>query len=229
MANERLVKLAVWDVDGTLVDSRISIHRAAVEAAHAIGIEPPSYEQVRQIVGVSLFEALQMMRPDLDPQTIAAYTHEFQNAFLAFHADPDFREVLYDGAHEALVRLKDAGWLIGMATGNSRRGVTRLTEKHGWSSLFDISFCADDGPSKPHPHMLQCNMDAVGMPADRTVMIGDTAHDIRMARAAHVQAIGVSWGFHTAEELEAAGADKIVHNFDELNATLDMFGLELTQ
>ncbi len=221
------MKLAVWDVDGTLVDSRASIHRAAVEAAHVIGIEPPSYEQVRQIVGVSLFEALQMMRPDLDPETIAAYSREFQNAFLRFHADPDFRETLYDGAHATLLRLKAEDWFLGMATGNSRRGVTRLTEKHGWTDLFDVTACADDGPSKPHPHMLQCNMNALGVGAHQTVMIGDTSHDIKMAREAGVHAVGVSWGFHTVEELELSGAHVIVHSFDELKAVLDAFEPEV--
>jgi phosphoglycolate phosphatase len=221
------MKLAVWDVDGTLVDSRSSIHRAAVVAANAIGIEPPTYEQVRQIVGVSLFEALQMMRPDLDPETIAAYTREFQNAFLAFHADPDFRESLYEGAHDALLRLKADGWFLGMATGNSRRGVNRLTEKYGWTELFDASFCADDGPSKPHPHMLQCNLNHLGLGSHQAVMIGDTSHDIRMAREAGVHAIGVSWGFHTVEELELAGAHVIVHSFEELSAVLDAFEPEV--
>ena len=92
------LRLAVFDVDGTLIDSRSSIFRAAVEAAHAINIDPPTYDQVRAIVGVSLFDALAMMRPDLDNETIAAYTHEFQQTFLRFHADPDFSEDLYLGA-----------------------------------------------------------------------------------------------------------------------------------
>lgn len=221
------LKLAVWDVDGTLIDSRSSINRAAVEAAVVIGIEPPTYEQVRQIVGVSLFEALQMIRPDLDPETIAAWSREFQSAFLRFHADPEFRESLYEGAHDALVRLKADGWFLGMATGNSRRGVSRMVEKHGWTDLFDATFCADDGPSKPHPHMLQCNLNHLGLGAHQAVMIGDSSHDIKMARQAGVHAVGVSWGFHTPEELELAGAHAIVHSFDELHAVLDAFEPEV--
>ncbi len=220
------MRLAVWDVDGTLVDSRSSIFRAAVEAANVIGVEPPTYSDVRAIVGISLFEALQQMRPDLDQATVQAYTDEFKNAFLRFHDDPDFTEGLYVGATDSIRRLKDDGWFIGMATGQSRRGVERNLDLHGWRDLFDITFCADDGPSKPHPHMLECNMKALGLDPHQTVMIGDTTHDITMARRAKVHALGVSWGFHTPEELEAAGAHRIVHTFDELNVALDAFAPE---
>ncbi len=217
------LRLAVWDVDGTLIDSRSSIFRAAVEAAHAINIDPPTYDQVRAIVGVSLFDALAMMRPDLDSETIALYTHEFQQAFLRFHADPDFNEDLYLGAEDTLRALKAEGWLLGMATGNSRRGVTRTVAKHGWGDLFDVTFCADDGPSKPHPQMLQRNLDALGVATHEAVMIGDASHDMKMARNAGVRAIGVSWGFHTVEELQAAGAHDIVHDFTELKTLLEQF------
>lgn len=221
------LRLAVFDVDGTLIDSRSSIFRAAVEAAHAINIDPPTYDDVRAIVGVSLFDALAMMRPDLDHETIAAYTHEFQQTFLRFHAEPDFSEDLYLGAEDTLRALKAEGWLLGMATGNSRRGVTRTVAKHGWEDLFDVTFCADDGPSKPHPHMLQRNLDALGVATHEAVMIGDASHDMKMARSAQVWAIGVSWGFHTVEELQLAGAHHIVHDFTELKALLDDFEPEL--
>jgi phosphoglycolate phosphatase len=221
------LRLAVFDVDGTLIDSRSSIFRAAVEAAHAINIDPPTYDDVRAIVGVSLFDALAMMRPDLDHETIAAYTHEFQQTFLRFHAEPDFSEDLYLGAEDTLRALKAEGWLLGMATGNSRRGVTRTVAKHGWEDLFDVTFCADDGPSKPHPHMLQRNLDALGVATHEAVMIGDASHDMKMARSAQVWAIGVAWGFHTVEELQLAGAHHIVHDFTELKALLDDFEPEL--
>ncbi len=217
------MKLAIWDVDGTLVDSRGSIFRAAVEAAEAIGVSVPSYDDVRAIVGVSLRPALAMMRPDLDDATIDAYTREFQQAYLRFHADPDFHDGLYPGAAQCLRALKNQGWHLGMATGNSRRGVERCIRIYGWEGLFDASFCADDGPSKPHPHMVGANLSSLGLLAHQAVMIGDTAHDINMATRAGVRAIGVSWGFHTVAELEAAGAQDIVHDFGELQHLLERF------
>ncbi len=222
MAIER-IKLAIWDVDGTLVDSRSSIFRAATEAAEDIGIAPPTYDDVRAIVGVSLGPALAMMRPDLDAATLEAYEDAFKDAFLRFHGDPDFHESLYDGATECLRQLKVDGWRLGIATGQSRRGVERNLDRHGWRDLFDVSFCADDGPSKPHPHMLHLNLQGIGASHHQAVMIGDTAHDMRMAREAGVRAIGVSWGFHTVEELRSAGAYDIVHDFAELMRMLTAF------
>jgi len=213
-------KLVVFDVDGTLVDSRSSIFRAAVEAANEIGVSPPVYDDVRAIVGLSLFEALAKMRPDLDHPTIAAYTEAYKNAFVRFHADPDFHDALYPGASNLLDELKAEGWTLGMATGQSRRGVNRNLDVHNWHGLFDCTFCADDGPSKPHPHMLNRNMETTGFTPEHTVMIGDSAHDIAMARQAGVYAIGVTWGFHTPEELFTAGADEIVVDFNELREVL---------
>ncbi len=230
MAIERktnIKKLAVFDVDGTLIDSRSSIFRAAVEAANEIGVTPPTYDDVRAIVGVSLFEALAMMRPDLDHAKIGAYTEAYKNAFIRFHADPTFHDALYTGAAELLIELKADGWTLGMATGQSRRGVNRNLDVHAWHDVFDCTFCADDGPSKPHPHMLNRNMEATGFTAEHTVMIGDTAHDITMARQAGVYAIGVTWGFHTPDELFEAGADEIVSDFNALKEVLH--NVKLTQ
>lgn len=223
MAIERKQRLAVWDVDGTLVDSRASILKALQDAAVTVGLDAPDYEDVRQIVGLSLLEAIVHMRPDLSADKAQAYAAEYKQAFIHYHALPDFHEPLYDGADACLRRLKAEGWLLGMATGKSRRGIDRNTTVYDWDGVFDCSFCADDGPSKPHPHMLRCNMDRLGIEPQRTVMIGDTTHDIRMALGAGVFAIGVSWGFHTVDELKAAGAHVIVHDFAELNATLDAF------
>ncbi len=217
------LKLAIWDVDGTLVDSRHTILRAAVEGARAINIDPPTYDEVRAIVGVSLFEALAMMRPDLDELTIADYTREFQNAYLRFHDDPSFQDMLYAEADSTLRAVKADGWLMGMATGNSRRGVNRHLDTHDWRHIFDVTICADDGPSKPHPHMVERNLSALGVDTHEAVMIGDATHDIRMARTAGIHAIGVSWGFHTVAELEEAGAHEVVHDFAQLRAALENF------
>ncbi|ESQ88188.1 haloacid dehalogenase [Asticcacaulis sp. AC460] len=215
------MKLAVFDVDGTLVDSRSSIFRAATEAAEATGITPPTYDAVRSIVGISLFEAIVQMLPDHDEATHRAYLTAFQHSFVTMHNTSSFCEVLYDGADDLLRRLKSDGWCLGMATGQSRRGVNRCLDSYAWHDLFDTTFCADDGPSKPHPHMLQANLKALGLDPHQAVMIGDTGHDMRMAREARVHAIGVSWGFHTVEELDLA--DHIVHDFNELETALNAF------
>jgi len=217
------LKLAVWDVDGTLVDSRASILRALQEGAVAVGLEPPTYDQARHIVGLSLLEAVQTLRPEISLEHAEAYAHQYKESFIRFHAQDDFHEPLYAGADDTLRRLKSEGWLLGMATGKSRRGVDRNEAYFGWQGVFDATFCGDDGPSKPSPFMVERNLAVLGAAPHEAVMIGDTAHDIGMARAAGVYAIGVSWGFHTVEELEAAKADEIVHSFEELNLRLDAF------
>ena len=217
------IKLAVFDVDGTLVDSRSSILHAATEAAHAVGIEPPDYNQVRAIVGLSLFEAIVSMLPQHDTATHTAFMQAFQAVFTRRANESEPHETLYDGADDLLRALKSEGWLIGMATGQSRRGVNRCLAGNDWHDLFDVTFCADDGPSKPHPHMLQANLKALGVVPHQAVMIGDTGHDMRMAREADVRAIGVSWGFHTAEELQLAGSHEIVDDFIALRRVLNAF------
>jgi phosphoglycolate phosphatase len=219
--------LAVFDVDGTLVDSRATIHRAAVESARGIGMPEPSYDAVRQIVGLSLAQALRELAPELDDANHARFVAGFQGAFQRFHAEPGFKEPLYDGAERTLRRLKREGWIIAMATGNSRRGVERILNLHGWGEVFDTTWCADDGPGKPHPNMITKALEATAAEPRQAIMIGDTSHDMRMAVNAGVYPQGVSWGFHTTEEVAAAGARRVAHSFDELDGALDAFAVTL--
>ncbi len=217
-------KLAIFDVDGTLVDSRAVLKTASDAAFTAIGVEPPPYEELRKIIGLSLKEGLAQLAPYLSPAQIDALTDHYKQSFGALHQQPDFIEPLYDGAADLLDRLKAEGWLIAMATGKSRRGVETIMKMHGWVDLFDTTHCADDGPGKPHPAMLHAALEALDCRPEETVMIGDTSFDMLMAKAAGLHAIGVTWGFHTREEIEVGGADLMVETFAELNAELDRFG-----
>lgn len=215
--------LAVFDVDGTLVDSRAIIHRAAVEGAKAAGLPPPEYDEVRRIVGLSLPEALRALRPEADAAAHHAFVEGYKAAFRDMAAAPDFHEPLYPGAAELLARLRREGWRLAIATGKSRPGVARIVGMHGWAEVFASTHCADDGPGKPHPHMLRCAMAVAGVGPTRTVMIGDTSHDMAMARAAGTRAQGVAWGFHTAGEVAAAGAHHVAGDFAALERALDRF------
>lgn len=218
------MKLAVWDVDGTLVDSRAVIHEACCEAFAGLGLGEPTYDEVRQVVGLGLAEALSHLSPALGGDDLARLVDLYKGAFQKRHAAPGYVEPLYEGARESLLRLKSEGWRLAMATGKSRRGVDSVMRMHGWEEVFDSTHCDDDGPGKPHPAMLRAAMAACGVRTDRTVMIGDTAHDMRMARAAGVRAQGVAWGFHTPDEVLAAGADHLARSFAELDEALDAFG-----
>jgi phosphoglycolate phosphatase len=214
---------AVFDIDGTLVDSREIILRAAREACAELGLPDPAYDAVRQVIGLSLHEALRELAPSLTDVELGEFVVRYQESFRRMHDVPGFVEPLYPGAAETVSRLKRDGWSLGVATGKSRRGVERILGMHGWADQFDTAWCADDGPGKPHPSMLLNAMNAVGAGPDDTVMIGDTSHDMRMALAAGTRAQGVSWGFHTREEVVAAGAHHVADRFSELDAELDRF------
>ncbi len=208
--------LAVFDIDGTLVDSRASIHRAACDAARDLGLPEPSYDRVRAIVGLTLEHAMAVLEPDLSPADLARFTQGFRDSFGRMYAE-GHEEPLYDGAMDHLRRLKRDGWRLAIATGQNRKGVARNLAREGWAELFISSHCAEDGPGKPDPSMLMAAMAACGADAASTVMIGDTAHDITMARNAAVHPLGVSWGFHTVDEMMTAGAHSVSDDFPELD------------
>jgi phosphoglycolate phosphatase len=221
-------RLAIFDVDGTLVDSREAIHHTLCAAFGRMGLDAPPYEIARQVVGLSLAEALSRLAPDLDEADRGTLMAHYKAIFQETHAEPGFTQPLYEGAAELLARLRADGWLIAIATGKSRRGVETIVRMHGWAELFDSTHCADDGPGKPDPAMVLAAMRALGAAPAETVMIGDTSHDMKMALAAGVRAQGVAWGFHTAEEIAAAGAHHVAVSFAELSAALDRFGAAIS-
>ena len=219
-------RLVVFDVDGTLVDSREILKRASDRAFRELGLAPPSYDALRQIVGLSLHEGLALLAPEQPRAVMDALIEHYKSSFQGLRREPGFLEPLYPGVEVLLAGLKAAGWRIAMATGKSRRGVEAIVEMHGWADLFETTHCSDDGPGKPHPAMLQAAMAALGKTPVDTVMVGDTAHDVRMAQAAGVRAVAVTWGFHTLEELRASRPDAIAQTFAELEAELARFGAE---
>jgi phosphoglycolate phosphatase len=220
-------KLVVWDVDGTLVDSRQSIFDSLGQAFVAEGLPAPSYEAVRQIVGLSLAEAIGALAPGLPAAEAGRLTEGYRTVFRSKVETPGYVEPLYDGAAETLDRLRAGGWKVAIATGKSRRGVETIMRMHGWADLFDSTHTSDDGPGKPHPAMVLEAMKALATGPERTIVVGDTAHDMRMAKAAGAYAQGVSWGFHTTEEVMEGGADHIAHDFAELDRQLDAFAERL--
>ncbi len=212
-------KLAVFDVDGTLVDSRRSIAEAMAMAFTALSLPPPSYDATRRIVGLSLRPAIAELAPGLPERDYGRLADAYKDAFIANRA-AGLVEPLYDGARDLVARLRAAGWRLGVATGKARRGVDAFLANHDFTGWFDAAFCADDGPGKPDPHMLQLVIDAVGADPADVVMIGDTSFDMAMARAAGVRAQGVAWGFHTVDEIAAGGAHHIADDMPALDVSL---------
>ena len=208
------MKLIVFDVDGTLVDSQDLIVAAQRAAFLAHGLEPPTRERSLSIVGLSLVQAMRVLVPDGPAESLA---EGYKTAFQRLRADPAYREPLFPGASELLAELSGRDEVVlGIATGKSRRGVAHLLARHGWERVFATIQTADDHPSKPHPAMLEQALAETGAAPRDSVMIGDSTFDMAMARAAGIGAVGVSWGYHRPEALRETGAEAIVGSYREL-------------
>ena len=216
--------LVIFDIDGTLVDSRKVISECMAAAFASQNLVPPNYNQTRKIVGLSLMEAVDTLAPQgLSHDSLLALVEAYKSEFISRRHAGRLHEPLYDGAMDLLMTLKEANWDIGVATGKSRRGLDAIIQTHGFTPYFDCHFCADDGPGKPHPHMIQANLDATNRSARSAVMIGDTSFDMLMAKAAGVSAFGVDWGFHTEDEITSGGADVMFSTMESLSKGLQDF------
>lgn len=217
------LKLAIWDMDGTIVDSREVIQTAMVRSFEALDLVPPPYEETRKTIGLGLAEACQILAPSVSGAKLDALVEMYRQSFVKLRAEGDGFEPLYEGATETLKRLAEDGWLLGIATGKARRGIEAFFEQHNLRDLFDTTWCADDGPGKPHPFMCEQAMAALGAEPGQTLIIGDAVHDIQMGLSAGIHTMGVSWGFGEAHELETVGAHEVHHDFATLNVGLDKF------
>jgi phosphoglycolate phosphatase len=208
-------RLAIFDCDGTLVDSQANICVAMEECFGEAGLPAPDRAAIRRIVGLSLPQVMQVLAPGQDPEALA---EGYKRCFQRMRAEGRVEEQLYEGIPEVLATLEAEGWLLGVATGKSDRGLKLVLEHHGLAHHFVTLQTADRHPSKPHPSMIElCMADAGATPAS-TVMIGDTSYDIQMAHNAGVRAIGVAWGYHDADELLREGADAVAMQPSDLPA-----------
>ena len=202
-------RLAIFDCDGTLVDSQASICTAMTHAFAALGLDAPHDDAIRRIVGLNLIEAATVLLPGAEPALHHRVAADYKTAFQRMRADGMVAEPLYDGIADVLLALADDGWLLGVATGKSDRGLALALAHHGIDRHFVTLQTADRHPSKPHPAMVEAAMAEAGAMAAGTVVIGDTSYDIVMARNAGARAVGVGWGYHPVAELVGAGAHAI--------------------
>ena len=217
----RDLRLVVFDVDGTLMDSQDFILMAMARAFALAGYPAPSKADVLAIVGLSLEKAVSVLLPGLGVDENARAVALYRQSFLDLRAElgGEAKVPLYPGARAALERLhKVEDILLGVATGKAKRGLDHAYESHGIGHYFITSQTADFHPSKPHPSMLRQALRDTGVEAAKAVMVGDTEYDMEMGRAAGFATIGVSWGYHPLSRLGAA--DVIIDNFAELDAAL---------
>lgn len=218
------LKLAVFDVDGTLIDSQDFIVEAMNRAFGEMGVALPTRAEVLSIVGLSLHEAIGRLVPDLSAAAVSEAATQYKDMFIKLRAEKggEAAAPMYSGARDALARLHQREEvLLGVATGKARRGLDHAYDAHDLHHFFVTSQTADNHPSKPHPSMLRAALSETGVDAANAVMIGDTSFDMEMGRAAGYRTIGVTWGYHPREELQAAGADLLIDEYANLPAALD--------
>ncbi len=222
--------LIVFDCDGTLVDSQHLIVEAMRRAFVAAGFPSPERADILRIVGLSLPEALSFLAPDCSPEARIEIARTYREWCLTLRQEPSMQEPLFEGAAPLLLKLaSQENVCLGLATGKSRRGVSRFIEQNGLQGIFATIQTADNAPSKPHPAMLLQAMQETGTSPQQTKMIGDTSYDMIMAACANVAGIGVTWGYHSMADLKKAGAKTIVHNFSTLALVLNAIAPFATQ
>lgn len=217
------MRLAIFDVDGTLVDSGAMIAASLTSAFKAEGLPVPARDRLMSIVGLSLLDAMKALAPEQEHAAHERLAAAYKEAFWENRAKGQHMEHLFEGALDLLVRLRAReDVVLGIATGKTRRGVDHLFERLGFEDWFTTVQTSDDHPSKPHPSMIVTALAETGLDASAAIMIGDTSYDIAMARAAGVGAVGVSWGNHATDELTRAGAHTISNDFKELEQHLEV-------
>lgn len=214
-------KLALFDCDGTMVDSQANICASMGQAFEKHGLIPPDHHRVRRIVGLSLIEAVTQLLPEGDEAIVAAVTQSYKEGFFELREAGGVHEPLYDGLLQTLEELEASGWVLGVATGKSDRGLRHVLETHGLADRFVTLQTADRHPSKPHPAMVELAMAEAGATPETTAMIGDTSFDMVMAVNAKVRPVGVDWGYHDEHELIDAGAEIVAATMADLNGILN--------
>ncbi len=217
------LKLLIFDMDGTLVDSAGLLLAAQEEALHEHGHAHPGRQSGLDVVGLTLDIAVGRLTGSGQPETEMAETYKrVFNRMRVDASNPAYAEHLYDGVAAGLAALsRRTDIVLGIATGKTRRGYDYLAERQNWLPLFKTVQTADSAPSKPHPGMILQAMAETGIGPEATYMVGDSNHDMEMAVAAGVSGIGVSWGFQPVEVLRKAGARHIVQRFQDITTLLD--------
>ena len=204
--------LLVFDWDGTLLDSTGAIVDAVQAACRDLGQPEPSDEHARQVIGLGLADALRHSVPGLSEDQFPQMVERYKHHYLA--RDHELR--LFDGIRELLAQLHASGFLLAVATGKSRKGLDRSLAHSGLGVYFSASRCADECFSKPHPQMLDELIEQFAVSPERTLMIGDTTHDLQMAINAGVAGLAVDYGAHSAPALDALKPLARLHSIAEL-------------
>ena len=209
--------LLVFDWDGTLMDSAGAIVYSIQAASRDVGLQVPGENEARHIIGLGLNEAIAALFPELPRSDYGPLVDRYRHYYLS----QDTEIPLFVGVAETIAALHEEGFLLTVATGKGRRGLDRVFEQTGLGRYFHSSRCADECFSKPHPCMLLEIMDELVVPQAKTLMIGDTSHDLQMAINAGVPAVGVGYGAHPRESLMTLSPLACAEDFGALSRWLN--------
>ena len=209
-------KVAVFDWDGTLIDSTRAIVIAMQNAAADLGLPVPTAAQASHVIGLGLHDALQMAVPTLTQERLPAYIDRYRVHYMS----RDAQLGAFEGIEPMLDALTQAGIALAVATGKSRQGLNRALDQFDWRRRFVATRCADEGEPKPHPWMLQDLALELDIAPSDMLMIGDTTHDLGMARAAGASAIGVTYGAHERSQLLREPSLMLVDSVPDLRLAL---------
>jgi phosphoglycolate phosphatase len=214
------MRLVIFDMDGTLIDSVALIVETVTAAFEAVGEPAPTEAAIRAISGITARDAMAILAPGADATRVEVILDSYRTHYGQRRGAA--REPLFAGALATLEALRhQPGTVLAVATGKGYRGAVTLLDTHGILGWFNSVETPDHNRGKPDPEMIETAMRKAGTSTAETVMIGDTVHDMAMAKAAGVGAIGVAWGYHASVDLRAAGADIVVERFDALGAAID--------
>jgi len=208
-----MYKLIIFDWDGTLMDSAQKIANCIKSAAREMGIDEPSDEQAKSIIGLELIHALKILFPALDDQTFKEYVALYKHHFVVGDTTA---QPMFQGVESGLSQLQETGVLMAVATGKSRTGMTRVFEEIKLEHYFVTTRCGDETLSKPNPQMLHEILDYTAIDPKNAIMIGDTSYDMLMAHNAGISGLGVSYGVHSKQELQQAHAIDVLDSFSEI-------------
>jgi phosphoglycolate phosphatase len=212
----RKFDLIAFDWDGTLFDSTALIVRCIQSACRDLGVAVPSDVDAAYVIGLGLHDALRHVTPDLPPERVNELGRRYRHHYFARQHEL----VLFEGTLDMLHALKQRQHFLAVATGKNRAGLDQALAQSDLHGLFDATRTADETASKPHPLMLQELMAQLGTSPERTLMIGDTTHDLLLARNAGTASVGVSYGAHDHAAFDAHGPLFVAHNTAELHAWL---------
>jgi len=216
-ARPRRFELIVFDWDGTLFDSTALITRCIQAACADVGTVVPSDRDASYVIGLGLAEALQHAAPQLPPERYRELAERYRHHYLARQGDV----VLFDGTQAMLTALKQRNHLLGVATGKTRRGLDDVLRSSSLHGMFHSTRTADETASKPHPRMLLELMAELGVAPERTLMIGDTTHDLQLAANAGVASIGVRYGAHAHDAFAGFDTCHVAHSTADLRDWLE--------